>query len=139
MSLEYVERKVKEALKLAKGNKLRARRQIIAWTYEDVRLLQALTSHHLTGIVAYHIERVDAVRAAAKPQKSSSGPKGKVPKEEKFGLELLKALAGPGAARFGLEGPGVTARRGKASPAHEDAIRKLAVKADAPGKSKKKK
>ena len=65
MSLEYAEQKIQQALKLSKGNQARARQQVIAWALEDDTLLKALTRSHLTGIVAYNIERVASGRAAA--------------------------------------------------------------------------
>ena len=58
MSREYAEKRIKDALKQARGNATKARQQIIAWTNEDPKLLQALAQPHLTGIVAHAINRV---------------------------------------------------------------------------------
>lgn len=137
MSLEYAEKRIKEALKAAGGNQIKARQQIIAWTYEDAKLLHALAKPHLSGIVAYNIERVSSGRAdaakAAKTQATKKAPaqakkaaKGKT-KEEQFGLEILKAVAGSPAI-FGLEDPGAQGRRGGVSQSHLDAIQAITAK-----------
>jgi hypothetical protein len=129
MSLDYAERRIKEALRIAGGNTTRARQQVIAWTFEDAKLLHALTEHHLTGIVAYHIERVSSGRSM-KPKRAAAvatAPKGrKTIPADAFGLELLKAVAGADAALFGLEGPSASSHRGQASAQHVEAIRRMA-------------
>jgi hypothetical protein len=133
MSSEYAENRIKEALKLSKGNQAIARQQLIAWAFEDAKLLQALTKPHLSGIVAYNIERVASGRASAakqpqaaqKPvQKTSAG---KAAKPEQFGLEILKAVAGKPEI-FGLEDFGAPQKRGAASPRHIEAIKAMAAK-----------
>ncbi len=131
MSLEYAESRIKEALKLAKGNATRARQQIIAWTYEDAKLLHALTKPHLSGIVAYNIDRVASGRAEA--QKAQQVQKPQAPakqskKEPAFGMELLKAVASSSADVFGLEHNAPLGRRGQTSQNHIDAIRAIASK-----------
>ena len=132
MSLEYAERRIKEALKLAHGNQTRARQQIIAWAQEDTRLLHALAKPHLSGIVAYNIDRVASGRAAAakvSPQatQKSTTSQGKT-NEDRFGMELLKAVASSSADIFGLEHNVPLGRRGQASQNHIDAIRAMAAK-----------
>lgn len=137
MTLEYAENRIKEALKLSKGNTAKARQQIIAWTFEDAKLLHALTKPHLTGIVAYNVERVmsgraDAQRArktqpqAKKPpsKKPANAPKAK--EEEAFGLQILKA-AGAATPMFGFEDAG-TSKSGRVSQNHINAIRAIAAK-----------
>lgn len=132
MSLEYAQTRIKEALRLAKGNKTKARQQIIAWTYEDPKLLHELTKNHLTGIVAYHLERVAAGKA--EPQKKAV-PKAKKPaqkkKEDAFGMEILKAVASSDSQMFGFTEPGGSRRQ--VSQNHMNAIRQMAARA----KSKK--
>lgn len=128
MSLEYAERRIKEALRLSGGNQIRARQQIIAWTYEDSKLLHALTKHHLSGIVAYHIGRIVSGRSAkpeappAKPKKVASGA------GDEFGVEVLKAVANSSSAVFGLDNYEAPQKRGQASQQHIDAIRQMATK-----------
>lgn len=136
MSLKYAERRIEEALKLAKGNPIRARQQVIAWTFEDPKLLYALTKNHLTGIVAYHIDRVESGRAAAAKQepvaaKPAAQPKAPVKKtaaEDPFGMEILKAVADSSSEVFGLENSGRPQKRGQASEAHIKALQAMASK-----------
>ena len=128
MSMDYVEKRVKEALKLSKGNALKARKQLMAWTYEDVKLLHALTQNHLSGIVAYHIDRVKSGRsdkAKIPPLMSKKAAASKKP--ESFGMEILKAVVNSGEL-FGLETPGMTRKRGQASQRHINAINQMASK-----------
>lgn len=135
MSLEYAEHRIKEALKLSGGNQIKARQQIIAWTYEDAKLLHALAKPHLSGIVAYNIERVASGRADAaksvkaedkKPPAKKAAANGKA-KEEVFGLEILKAVAGSPEI-FGLEDPGAPRKKSGVSQSHVDAIQAIVSK-----------
>lgn len=133
MSLEYAERRIAEALKLAKGNEARARQQIIAWALTDEKLLQALTKSHLSGIVAYNIERVASGRAAAARKAQKPKPKAantqKTNKQADFGVELLKAVASSSSEVFGLEnGSSGVGRPGQVSQNHINAIRAIASK-----------
>ncbi|MCB9983372.1 MAG: hypothetical protein H6861_06845 [Rhodospirillales bacterium] len=133
MSLEYAENRIKEALKLNSGNQIKARQQIIAWTYEDAKLLHALAKPHLSGIVAYNIERVasgraDAARSKSEPKKAAAQPAQKQQvKEENFGMEILKALAGS-SQMFGLEDAGAPRKKQPVSQAHLDAIKAMAAR-----------
>ncbi len=103
----YIEEKIKEALALSQGSEAKARQKIIAWAQEDQALLLALAKPHLSGIVAYNIERVTSGRAAKAGMEFVSSPvpakKSQEPPKERFGLELLKAVAASDAAVFGLE------------------------------------
>lgn len=138
MSLQYAENKIKEALKASGGNMARARQQIIAWSMEDAKLLQALTKPHLNGIVAYNIERVASGRAAAAKRNptpkaanapsKAAGKSGKGKKQPEFGMELLKAVASSSSEVFGLENNAGLGRRGKASQSHINAIKAIASK-----------
>lgn len=136
MSLEYAENRIKEALKLTGGNHVKARQQIIAWTFEDPKLLHALAKPHLSGIVAYNIERVASGRAeAARTSKAEAKQNQDAPKtaanektqDEQFGLEILKAVAGSPQI-FGLEDPGASSKSARVSQSHLDAIRAIAAK-----------
>jgi len=136
MSLEYAEQRIKEALKLSGGSQVKARQQIIAWTFEDAKLLHALAKPHLSGIVAYNIERVASGRAEAAKQAKAEPDKKAQPKksktngkdqEEPFGLEILKAVAGSSEI-FGLEDPGAPTQRTGVSQSHVDAIRAMTAK-----------
>ncbi len=135
MSLEYAEQRIKEALKLNGGNQVKARQQVIAWTFEDAKLLHALAKPHLSGIVAYNIERVASGRADAAKKVQAAPEKKPASKaksngkdtEEQFGLEILKAVAGDPEI-FGLEDPGAPRKRGGVSQSHLDAIKVIASK-----------
>ncbi|MCK5285575.1 MAG: hypothetical protein KAJ86_08335 [Alphaproteobacteria bacterium] len=128
MSLEYAEKRIRDALRLTSGNKARARQQVIVWSFEDHKLMQELTKHHLTGIVAYHMERVVSGRS-----KKVKNPPPDIPEKSKetdtddeFGIELLKAVANSSSAVFGLEGSSSLRDRGQASQRHINSIRKMA-------------
>ena len=139
MSMEYIERRVQEALELHLGNTHKARQQVIAWTYEDENLLYALAKPHLSGIVAYHIERVASGRAEAakkgpppapKPSPEQHKPaktKANVDADE-FGLNILKAVTGERPVVFGLEDPGAPRKKQGVSKNHLDAISSIATR-----------
>lgn len=133
MSWDYVERKVKEALQITRGNPMRARQQLIAWTYEDSKLLYELTKPHMTGIVGHAIAHVEK-----KEQEEKAGVKKKAPmtsiREQdingEFGLELLKALAGGGSPQFGVESNMAPTGKSQASQKHVDTLKKIAKKSE---------
>ncbi|MCL4679419.1 MAG: hypothetical protein KJ017_12590 [Alphaproteobacteria bacterium] len=131
----YVENRIREALKKARGNKNLARQQLIAWTYEDAKLLHALTRPHLDGIIAYNIDRLLSGRGeAAKEEGVNAKTAAKTPppaarkaKVDDFGMELLRAVAASDAAIFGQETGAPPAKRGQASRRHVDALMKMAA------------
>lgn len=135
MSLEYAEHRIKEALKLSGGNPIKARQQVIAWTFEDAKLLHALAKPHLSGIVAYNIERVASGRADAARSKNTEAKKPAPPAQKKtngragesFGLEILKAVAGSPEI-FGLEDPGAPRKKSGVSQSHVEAIQAIIAK-----------
>jgi hypothetical protein len=130
MSREYADKRIREALRLAKGNATRARQQIIAWTNEDPKLLMALTKPHLTGIVAHAINRV-IHNAEAGADMAEDIPETPTPLNmppETFGQEIMQALKSSNAAVFGHEGGSTPGRRGQASQRHIDALRHIAKK-----------
>src|SRR5262245_28489566 len=132
MSLEYVERRIEEALKAAKGNSTKARQTVIKWCQDDAKLLHGLTQAHLNGIVAYNIDRVISGRSDKNKKKSTTVKPKAPPPKEKFGMEILKAVVNSGSI-FGLEAGAAPRKKGQASQQHIDAIKKLAAK----NKSKK--
>ncbi|HEY8191361.1 MAG TPA: hypothetical protein VIG74_02965 [Alphaproteobacteria bacterium] len=129
MNREYAEQRIREALKLAKGNPTKARQQIIAWTYEDTKLLQALSRPHLTGIVAHAVNRVihhehmeeHAPEIPEVPQPLNMPP-------ETFGAEILRALQNESTTKFGRETAAPAPRRKQASQSHIDAMKAMASK-----------
>ena len=128
MSLEYAENRIKEALRLAKGDATRARQQIMAWTYEDAKLLHALSRPHLTGIVAHAINRVIYRQNQEETVEVPDMPQALDMKPETFGMEILKALQSNNAPVFGQESSATPVRRKKASKSHIEAINLIARK-----------
>jgi hypothetical protein len=132
MSREYVEKRIKEALKLTGGNATKARQQVIAWTYEDSKLLQGLAQPHLTGIVAHAISRVvnkkDELEILPEP------PQEPMDRSQEFGMEILKAIASGASARFGQEDIAPPVKKQPASQRHIDAIRQMVGKKNTDGK-----
>ncbi|MCB1783277.1 MAG: hypothetical protein KDI13_04720 [Alphaproteobacteria bacterium] len=132
MSREYAENRIREALKMSGGNVTLARQQIIEWAYEDTQLLFALARPHLSGIVAYQVDRVASGRAELekrKPEATKQEVEG-----ENFGMDLLRAVAADDAAIFGQENHTLQGKRGGASKQHMDAIRQLAAHSKTPQK-----
>lgn len=129
MSWDYVERKVMEALKITRGNPTKARQQIIAWTYEDNKLLYELTKPHMTGIVGHAIGHVVNKKNS---EAEDSKPDLKTVSEQDlngdFGLEILKAIAAGGSPQFGVESNAPRVKKKQASQSHIDAINALTGK-----------
>jgi hypothetical protein len=129
MSREYAEGRIREALKLHKGNATKARQQITAWTFEDPKLLQALARPHLTGIIAYAVDRVinhSGEEQAEEPQIPDM-PQALNMAPDTFGREILKALSSNNTSVFGRENI-VPSGRKQASQSHIDAMKNIAKK-----------
>lgn len=133
MSREYAEKRIREALRLAKGNATKARQQIVAWTNDDPKLLMALTKPHLTGIVAHAINRVltRMESGADEPEEIPETPTTLNMPPETFGQEIMQILKNSHTVTFGHESSsGAPAgHRGQASQRHIDALNKIAKKA----------
>ena len=132
MSREYAESRIREALRQHKGNVTKARQQVMAWAFEDSKLLQALAQPHLTGIVAHAVSRVVYRQSTGEEQAEETVPE--IPKAldmapETFGMEILKALSSDNTAVFGRDGGAPVSRRKQASKTHTDALRMMASKA----------
>lgn len=128
MSREYVEERIRAALKAAKGHPLKARQRIIAEAAQDQRLLMGLTQGHLTGIVALWVNRV-----VKKPLPEEETPPPAFPETldmapNTFGKEILQALESGRASTFGQELYGARPGRKQASQAHINAIKAMAKK-----------
>lgn len=129
MSLEYAENRIREALKKARGNPAKARQQIIAWTFEDTKLLHALARPHLTGIVAHAVNRVIYRENIEAEQEDIPQTRQKLNMPPAtFGQEILNALQSNNTPQFGREGVAPPVRRKQASQEHIDALRRLAKK-----------
>lgn len=134
MSLQYAETKIREALALANGNKTKAQHIVNIMAQKDVKLLYALTKNHMSGIVAFHIDRVLSGKSAVAPSSSSNvraapvaKPRTSV-KTNQFGVDVLKASTGPNAEVFGFDSGAPTGRRAQASKNHVDAIKLIAAR-----------
>ncbi len=132
-SRQYLENRIREALKKAKGNKHLARQQLIAWTYEDSKLLHALARPHLEGIISYNIDRMLSGRTVEKPDntETETSPKrapasAKAKKGEEFGMDLLRAVVATDATVFGQESSAPSSKRPQTSKRHVDALMKMA-------------
>ncbi len=129
MSREYAESRIREALKQAKGNATKARQMVMAWTFEDPKLLQALVRPHLTGIVAYAVSRViNRLEADEDETPIPDIPETLNMPPETFGREILKALSSSNTPVFGQETAAPPAGRKQASQSHIDALKSLASK-----------
>ncbi|MEM6780733.1 MAG: hypothetical protein AAF569_02600 [Pseudomonadota bacterium] len=128
MSWDYVERKVMEALKITRGNPTKARQQLIAWTYEDNKLLYELTKPHMTGIAGHAIGHVVNKENNKDEHKPNLQTVSEQDLNGDFGLEILKAIAGGGSPQFGVENNAPRVGKKQASKSHIDAINQMAGK-----------
>jgi hypothetical protein len=79
MSREYVEARIREALRMNGGNEAKAKRQIHAWLYEDHKLLLELVGPHLNGILAYLVTRSkNAMLVQKDTAQTTAGHRGRV-------------------------------------------------------------
>ncbi len=145
MGHDYVESRIREALRLNGGNEAKTKRQVHAWLYEDHKFLLELTQPHLNGIIAYAVGRTknmmmtqdaqDAAIAAADAVLNPTAPKkesaaaaaAKARKEGDFGETMLRSFISGNSARFGYEGSSAPVRRKAASQSHIDTIHLLAA------------
>lgn len=128
MSQEYAESRIREALKLARGNATKARQHIIAWAAEDQRLLLALARPHLTGIVAHAVNRVQSRPDILGQEIPPAVPQTLDMAPDTFGKEILKALSSHDTQVFGQDGGAPSPRRKQASQSHIDAMKAIARK-----------
>ncbi len=127
MAFSYIDKQIFEALKKAKGNKAKARSNVMSMLAEDHGFLMALTKPHLQGIISLAIDRtIKHMEKAAKGDGSIDLPKNA--KGDRFGLDLLKALGGANAAKFGQESAAPPVRKKQASDDHVKALKMMASK-----------
>ena len=132
MSWEYAEKKIKEALHLARGNEAQARQQMIAWAMADHKLLKELVKPHMMGIVAHAVGRVMG-ESTPEPVPSPIERAQVEGDADSFGMDILKTIAGGDTAQFGQENSGRPLKKQGASQQHIDAIEQMINK----GKPKK--
>ncbi len=129
MSREYVESRIRDALKQHKNNPTKARQQIAAWAADDQRLLMGLAKPHLTGIIAHAINRVvSRLDADAEEEHIPDMPQALDMAPDTFGKEILKALSSSNTAVFGKENSAPSTGRKQASQSHIDALKNIASK-----------
>lgn len=132
MSREYAEKKIKEALHVTRGNTTKAQQQVTAWAMDDARLLKELVKPHMVGIVAHAVGRV--VSGKAEPETVPPPQhKAALDKDDSFGIDILKTIAGGDTAQFGQESYGRPVKKEGASQQHIDAIQQMINK----GRNKK--
>jgi hypothetical protein len=140
MSSDYVENRIREALRLHGNSDAKAKKQLHAWLYEDHKFLLELTRPHINGITAYALTRVknkiieehlhkkempsitpasDLANQAAATEKAK--------KDERFGETMLRSFVSEKAAKFGHEGSAAPLRRKTASQNHVDTMHMLAA------------
>ena len=134
MSREYVEERIRAALKATNGHPLKAQQRIIAEVSQDHRLLLGLTQGHLSGIVALWVNRIlsRTQRGAAEPPPPET-PKTLDMAPETFGKEILQALQGKGTPMFGQETYAARPGHKQASQAHINAIKSMARRVNKDG------
>lgn len=128
MNREYAEQKIREALKSSGGNAASARQKVIAWAFDDAKLLHELVAPHITGITAHAVNRVMTMKEKPKPAvPEAPKPLPEGTNNDPFGMEILKAIALGNPAQFGLES-GIPIKKQAASQRHIDAIRQMVSK-----------
>ncbi len=130
MAQTYLENRIAEALKKAKGNQTKARQIVTNMALEDDQLLLAITRPHLPALVAHAVGHFAAGLKSKKKTDADDLPP--IPKAAKgqggFGLDLLKALGGPNTPKFGREEAAPPVKKKKASEQHVSALKLLASK-----------
>lgn len=127
MTWHYAREKVREALKVAKGNAARAQTALAKDALNDQRLLAELAGPHLKGIVAHAVAHVIHEQTAP-PEEHPDQPDAINMPLDTFGRELLGALSGRNTPRFAQETSAPPTGRKAASKAHIDAIKRIAKK-----------
>ncbi len=128
MSREYVEERIRAALKATNGHPLKAQQRIIAEVRQDQRLLLGLAQGHLTGIVALWVNRILSKPEPQETESLPSTPQTLDMAPETFGKEILQALQGSATPQFGQESYAARPGRKQASQAHINAIKTMASK-----------
>lgn len=122
MVMSYAEEKIKEALKIAKGNTAYAQKQIIQWAMQDHDLLVALVKPHMVGITAHAVNRVASGKKAPESVSRTVKAESKKTGKNSFGMDILKTIAGGNTAQFGQENYSRSIEKRQASQRHIDAI-----------------
>lgn len=135
MSSDYVDRRIREALRLHGSNDAKTKKQIHAWLYEDHKFVLELMRPHMNGIIAYALTRTknrlleehQASKMKHAPQQQEAQASTATEKEEGFGETILRSFVSERAARFGYESSAAPIRRKAASQTHIDTMHLLAA------------
>lgn len=141
MARDYVDNKIREALRLNGGSEARTKQQVHNWLYEDHRFLLELTRPHIKGIVAYSVSRAknkmlteraaedEAAQAAKETADAQDAGSAKQKKKQAgFGETMLRSFVSDNAARFGYESSSPPVGRRTASQKHIDTMHMLVAK-----------
>ena len=126
---EYVQEKVIDALKKAKGMRGTAKRMLAGLCATDEKFLREVVSHHLGAILDHaiqHYARTTLAQMGTKPAANAAPKQG-----ETMGKEMLVRFAGQNTPKFGIDDPSQgTGKRPAASKRHIDAISQIAKRVD---------
>ncbi len=130
----YVQDKVIDALKAAKGVRAVAKRRLAALCATDQQLLLDMVAPHLSGIIDHAIQHYSnaELNSMARPNVKSAPKKAA---QDTMGEELLRRFAGQNTPVFGMDDPNQgTGKRPAASAQHHAAIDLIARRVDPPQK-----
>ena len=94
---------------------------------DDPKLLSTLVKPHMVGITAHAIQRVVSGKTKPEPVPQAK-PENNASKEDSFGMDILKTIAGGNTAQFGQENYNPPRRKGGVSQGHIDAINAMIAK-----------
>ena len=132
----YVQDKVIEALKSAKGVRAAAKRRLAAQCATDQQLLLDMVAPHLSGIIDHALQHYsNAQLATMAPAKvaAAMAPRPASAPQASLGEDLLRRFAGQNTPVFGMDDPNQgTGKRPAASARHRAAIDQIAKRIDPP-------
>lgn len=134
MSSVYLQSKLHEAVKAAKGNRTKAQSLLLQMAKQDDALMASLIEDHLPGIIAYHVENAISgkIMPPAELAKKQAREAAKIIGKERnpFGTELLKNITSGNSEVFGFDSGAPTGKRPKTSKEHIDILKRMAREAD---------
>lgn len=135
----YVQDKVIDALKAAKGVRAAAKRRLAAQCATDQQLLLDMVAPHLSGIIDHALQHYsNAQLASMAPARTAAAairpaPAAPAGQNNTMGEDLLRRFAGQNTPVFGMDDPNQgTGKRPAASARHRAAIDQIAKRIDPP-------
>lgn len=126
----YVQDKIIEALKSAKGVRATARRRLAALCVSDQQFLLELVAPHLNALIDHavgHYSSAELAKMSVGTGKTAGGKSDSV----SMGEAMLRGFARQNTPVFGLDDPSQgTGKRPSASARHRAAIDKIAKRVD---------